>query len=67
MCNPQNLEVLCAVKNELEKQGKLAHPKVYVRSDCDDIESLKNGVRDLGGSLASSASEFGLGGHMTGF
>lgn len=56
----QSLEVLSALKNELEKQGKLVHPKIYIQPDCGDTESLKSYVKNLGGLLASSAGEFSL-------
>eukprot|EP00803_Ostreobium_quekettii_P007065 evm.model.scf_1407.2 EVM.evm.TU.scf_1407.2 scf_1407:7799-21268(+) len=52
----QNLEILMAVRRELEKTGLLKHPKVHVHHSCGaQIQRLRGIVKQLGGSLAGSA------------
>ncbi|GMH38909.1 hypothetical protein BSKO_06807 [Bryopsis sp. KO-2023] len=56
----QNLELLTTLKKELEGEGKLAHPSVYIDSACDNADTLKNIVNQLGGRVATAPDDAGV-------
>ncbi len=55
----QNLEVYMNVRRELEKNGFITSPKVFIDASCSqqDQTRLKDAVKRLGGLVANAAGE----------
>ncbi len=55
----QNLEFLSQIRRELQREGYLKSPKVFIHSSCSgDMPRLQRIIGQMGGELMPSESAF---------